>query len=178
MNELKPIKIRDQDIVTFKVFEGISTDLDHGNIDKSKDIAIVLLSEEEIIPSAEEIREIFNPFLSVLFGYRGEKPLQKLVNSIDTDGLVNVDLADLRNLVKNGYGIIRYKNCEKLKDIGRWDRGLIDIKVNKRLSIKKLEEIIGDFLHLREFVWGLKVNSVHNPKALSIMINDWNSDKW
>ena len=178
MDQFKPIKIREQNLVSFKVFHDWSSDLDLSSIDEEKDIAIVLLSKKESFSDLEEIRDKFEPFSSVLFGYEDEKPIQKLVYSIDNEGLVNIDLADLRNLVSGGFGIIRYRDFDRLNHIEDWDRGLLDIFVGQELSIVELEEIIEDFLYLEEFVWGLKIDSVDKPKALSVMIKDWNKDTY
>lgn len=114
MSNFKPIKIRDQNLISFKVYDDWKTEFNLDSIDEDKDVAIVFLSQGESLPDPKVIRKNFDPFLSVLFGYKGEKPLQRLVNSIDENGLVNVDLADLKNLIEGGFGFIRYKSCSEL----------------------------------------------------------------
>ncbi|WP_324735960.1 hypothetical protein VFC49_01940 [Thermococcus sp. SY098] len=106
----------------------------------------------------------------------------KLYYYLENQMLVNIDYADLFNMIKGGnVGILRI-----LRDVnfewnwGIWDRGLISIMVGKNVPLKNAHEILEKFQHLlreKDIIWGVRMNKEldNEIEILALLIKRWSN---
>ncbi|HIP74626.1 MAG TPA: hypothetical protein EYH24_01320 [Thermococcus paralvinellae] len=106
----------------------------------------------------------------------------KLYHYLENQMLVNVDYADLFNMVKGGnVGILRIlREVDFEWNWGMWDRGLINIMVGKNVPLKSAHEILKRFQHLlkeKDIIWGIRTNEEleNEIEILALLIKRWSN---
>ncbi|AHF80143.1 hypothetical protein [Thermococcus paralvinellae] len=106
----------------------------------------------------------------------------KLYYYLENQMLVNIDYADLFNMVKGGnIGILRIlREVDFEWNWGIWDRGLISIMVGKKVPLKSAHEILGKFQHFlreKDIIWGVRMNEEleNEIEILALLIKRWSN---
>ena len=106
----------------------------------------------------------------------------KLYYYLENQMLVNIDYADLFNMVKGGnIGILRIlRKVDFEWNWGIWDRGLISIMVGKNVPLKSAHEILRKFQYLlreKDIIWGVRMNKEldNEIEILALLIKRWSN---
>lgn len=104
----------------------------------------------------------------------------KLYYYLENEMLVNIDYADLFNIIRGGnVGILRM-----LRDVdfswhwGIWDRGLISIMVGEKVPLKNAHRILARFQEIlseKDVIWGVRVagNLEDEIEILALLTKRW-----
>ncbi len=107
----------------------------------------------------------------------------KLYYYLENEMLVNIDYADLFNIIRGGnVGILRM-----LRDVdfswhwGIWDRGLISIMVGKNVPLKNAHRILANFQEIlseKDIIWGIRVvDSLDEEiETLALLTKRWSDE--
>lgn len=106
----------------------------------------------------------------------------KLYYYLENQMLVNIDYADLFNMIKGGnIGILRILRKVNFEwNWGIWDRGLISIMVGKKVSLRNAHEILEKFQNLlreKDIIWGVRMNEEldNEIEILALLIKRWSN---
>jgi cell division GTPase FtsZ len=104
----------------------------------------------------------------------------RLYYYLESQMLVNIDYADLFNMIKGGnVGIIRLLERVNFDwHWGLWDRGLIGILVGPEFPLKEAHEILRHFqeiLEKKDVIWGIITddNLKDEVEILSLLVKGW-----
>lgn len=121
--------------------------------------------------------------LSLAFSRAAEniaEMFSKLYYYLETQMLVNIDYADLFNMIRGGnVGILRLLNRVDFSwHWGLWARGLIGILVGKEFPLKDAHEILERFqeiLQEKDIIWGVIMEeSLKNEvEILALLVKRW-----
>ncbi|WP_461865768.1 hypothetical protein [Thermococcus sp.] len=104
----------------------------------------------------------------------------KLYYYLENEMLVNIDYADLFNMIRGGnIGILRMlTNVDFNWHWGIWERGLISILVGKEVPLKYAHQILSHFQEIlseRDIIWGIQVanNLEEEIEILALLTKRW-----
>ena len=104
----------------------------------------------------------------------------RLYYYLETQMLVNIDYADLFNMIRGGnVGILRL-----LREVdfgwhwGIWDRGLVGILVGREFPLKDAHGILGHFQEIlaeKDVIWGVVMdeNLTREVEILALLVKRW-----
>lgn len=159
-------------------------------------IAYILTPKRELVDERPDWASDFETvFYDSLWDFLGEEiPLgiafdrasvniammfSRLCYYLENQMLVNIDYADLFNMIRGGnVGILRLLNEVNFDwHWGIWERGLIGILVGKDFPLKGAYEILSRFQELlseKDIIWGLITDeNVSGVEILALLIRGW-----
>ncbi len=107
----------------------------------------------------------------------------KLYYYLENEMLVNIDYADLFNMIRgNNVGILRMLNTVDFNwHWGIWERGLISILVGKEVPLKHAYHILSHFQEIlseKDIIWGVRVaNGLEKEiEILALLTKRWSDE--
>ncbi|MFA4662629.1 hypothetical protein QDY65_05300 [Pyrococcus kukulkanii] len=103
----------------------------------------------------------------------------KLYDYLDNQMLVNVDLADFRQIVRGGnIGILRLLSSVDFDwHWGIWERGLINILAEDKTPLEDVTKVLQKFqevLREKDIIWGVKMNgNIRGMEILALLVRKW-----